>query len=186
MPDKSKWKSTLNEYIKQNDPGRVEKANAWKVAIGLQDVDGLKTSEYLLDTARDNIEGKIDFDSANARISRYYEEKEERNELAEEKEADIVSARIAQLLSNKTFTFSPASLQKIHEHLFKGIVSKAGKFRTYNITKKEWVLNEDTVIYSDYRDIVQTLNYDFDQEKSFKYTGLDKKQFFNFIGLIFS
>ena len=85
MPDKSKWKSTLNEYIKQNNPGRVEKANAWKVAIGLQDVDGLKTSEYLLDTARDNIEGKIDFDSANARISRYYEEKEERNELAEEK-----------------------------------------------------------------------------------------------------
>ena len=181
MPDKSKWKSTLNEYIKQNDPGRVEKANAWKVAIGLQDVDGLKTSEYLLDTARDNIEGKIDFDSANARISRYYEEKEERNELAEEKEADIVSARIAQLLSNKTFTFSPASLQKIHEHLFKGIVSKAGKFRTYNITKKEWVLNEDTVIYSDYRDIVQTLNYDFDQEKSFKYTGLDKKEFIEHI-----
>lgn len=181
MSDKKQWKSTLNEYIKQSDPGRIEKAKAWKVAIGLQDVDGLKTSEYLLDTAKDNIEGKIDFDSANARISRYYKEKEERNEEAEEKEADIVSARIAQLLSSKTFTFSPASLQNIHEHLFKGIIGKAGKLRKYNITKKEWILNDDTVIYSDYRDITSALNYDFDQEKAFNYSELEKKDFIKHI-----
>ena len=181
MSDKKQWKSTLNEYIKQSDPGRIEKANAWKVAIGLQDVDGLKTSKYLLDTAKDNIEGKIDFDSANERISRYYKEKEERNEQIEEKEADIVSARIAQLLSSRTFTFSPASLQKIHEHLFKGIIDKAGKIRKYNITKKEWVLNDDTVIYSDYRDIIPTLNYDFDQEKTFNYNELDKQDFIKHI-----
>ena len=181
MSDKKQWKSTLNEYIKQSDPGRIEKANAWKVAIGLQDVDGLKTSKYLLDTAKDNIEGKIDFDSANERISRYYKEKEERNEQIEEKEADIVSARIAQLLSSRTFTFSPASLQKIHEHLFKGIIDKAGKIRKYNITKKEWVLNDDTVIYSDYRDIIPTLNYDFGQEKAFNYNELDKQDFIKHI-----
>jgi len=181
MSENKQWKSTLNEYLKQGEPDQIEKTRTWKVAIGLQDVDGLKTSEYLLNTAKENIEGKIDIDSANLKINRYYEEKEERNEAADEKEADIVSARIAQLLSNKTFTFSPASLQKIHEHLFKGIIRNAGKLRTCNITKKEWVLNEDTVIYSDYRDIVSTLNYDFDQEKNFKYTGLDKKDFIEHI-----
>ncbi len=181
MSKKSEWKSTLNEYLKQGEPDRIEKAKTWKVAIGLQDVDGLKTSEYLLDMARDNIEGKIDIDSANLRISKYYEEKEERNELAKEKEADIVSARIVQLLGNKTFTFSPASLQKIHEHLFKGIINKAGKIRAFNITKKEWVLNNDTVIYSDYRDIIPTLKYDFDQEKSFNYRDLDKQEFIKHI-----
>lgn len=175
MSNNTNWKTTLNEYIKQNDPDRIEKTNAWKVAIGLQDVDGLKTSDYLLDTAKDNIEGKIDFDLATARINKYYEEKESRDEHTEEKEADIVSARIAQLLSNKTFTFSPVSLQKIHEHLFKGIINNAGKFRTFNITKKEWILNDDTVIYSDYRDIEPTLKYDFDQEKTFNYSGLDKQ-----------
>ena len=181
MSDKNQWKSTLNEYLKQGEPDQIEKANTWKVAIGLQDVDRLKTSEYLLNTAKDNIEGKIDIDSANIRISRYYQEKEERNEPTKEKEADIVSARIAQLLSNRTFTFSPASLQKIHEHLFKGIIDKAGRLRTYNITKKEWVLNDDTVIYSDYRDIIPTLNYDFEQEKAFKYNNLDKKDFIEHI-----
>ena len=105
MSDKTQWKSSLNEYLKQKEPDKAERAGAWKTAIGLQDVDGLKTSEYLLNTAKDNIEGKIDIDSANVRIRKYYEEKEERDELSEEKEADIVSARIVQLLSNRTFTF---------------------------------------------------------------------------------
>ena len=181
MSDRSQWKATLNEYLKQGKPDQMKKARNWTIAIGLQDVDGLKTSDYLLATAKDNIEGKTDIDSANLRISRYYEEKRERNEPAYEKEADLVSVRIVQLLSHETFTFSPASLQKIHEHLFKGIIDKAGRLRPYNITKEEWVLDGDTVIYSDYRDIVPALNYDFDQEKAFQYTGLDKMEFIEHI-----
>ena len=67
MP-KDKWKSDLEEYIRQGEPGRAEKSYAWKTAIGLQDVDGLKTSQYLLDTAKEHIEGKIDIATAQRRI----------------------------------------------------------------------------------------------------------------------
>ena len=54
MPDKN-WQFELEEYIKQGEPERAEKSEAWQTAIGLQAVDGLKTSDYLLDTAKDHI-----------------------------------------------------------------------------------------------------------------------------------
>ena len=53
------WEYDLDEYIREGEPDKVEKTKSWKAAIGLQDVDGLKTSSYLLDTAKDHIEGKI-------------------------------------------------------------------------------------------------------------------------------
>ena len=49
----------LEEYIRQGEPQQRERGEAWKVAIGLQQVDGLQTSEYLLDIARNHIEGDI-------------------------------------------------------------------------------------------------------------------------------
>ena len=167
------WKYDLEEYIRQGEPGKVEKSAAWQTAIGLQDVDGLKTSEYLIDTAKDHIEGKIDIAQAKDRIHSYYEERKDRADLeASTKEADIVSARITEILSEKTFQFSPAELQSIHKRLFTGVFSHAGEFRTYNITKKEWILNGDTVTYSAYDSIKDTIDYDFGQEKKFSYEGL--------------
>ena len=107
MPDKN-WQFELEEYIKQGEPDKAEKSEAWQTAIGLQAVDGLNTSDYLLDTAKEHIEGKITIDEAQKRIHSYYEQRCVRTETENEtKEADIVSARIAKLLGEKAFQFSP-------------------------------------------------------------------------------
>ena len=167
------WELELNEYIRQGEPDKVDKSNAWKTAIGLQDVDGLKPSAYLIETAKDHIEGKISITEADKRIHSYYEERKERNEIEEDtKEADIVSVRIAKLLGEKTFQFSPVEWQNIHRKLFEGVVDHAGRIRDYNITKKEWVLKGDTVMYASYDSILDTLDYDFSQERNFSYEGL--------------
>lgn len=173
MSEGKKWQFELEEYIHQGEPGRAEKSRVWQTAIGLQAVDGLQTSEYLVETAREHIEGKIDIDAAQQRIQSYYEERKDRGEAEEEtREADLVSARIAALLGEKTFQFSPAEWQEIHRRLFLGVFDHAGKFRHYNITKKEWVLKGGTVLYASCDSIRATLDYDFSTEKDFSYEGL--------------
>ena len=172
MPDKN-WQFELEEYITQGEPGRTEKSEAWQTAIGLQAVDGLNTSQYLLDTAKDHIEGKITIDEAQKRIYSYYEQRSVRTEVENEtKEADIVSARIAKLLGEKTFQFSPVEWITIHRRLFEGVFDHAGQIREYNISKKEWILNGESVIYADFNSIKETLDYDFTTEKQFSYEGL--------------
>ena len=167
------WQFELEEYIKQGEPGQIEKSEAWQAAIGLQAVDGLKTSAYLLDTAKDHIEGKISIDEAQKRIQSYYEQRTDRTEIEDDtKEADIVSARIAKLLGEKAFQFSPAEWLTIHRRLFEGVFAHAGQIRQYNITKKEWVLKGDTVTYAAWNSIKDTLDYDFAMEKQFSYEGL--------------
>ena len=167
------WEIELNEYIREGEPEKIDKSNAWKTAIGLQDVDGLKTSDYLIETAKEHIEGKISITEADKRIHSYYEERKDRNEIEEDsKEADIVSVRIAKLLGEKTFQFSPIEWQNIHRKLFEGVFDHAGKIRDYNITKKEWILKGSTVMYASFDSIRATLDYDFSQEKNFSYEGL--------------
>ena len=161
----------FEEYIQNLAPTQKELGQAWSAAIGLQDVDGLKTSEYLYDTAKRNIKGEITIDEAGELIHAYYESKEARIEGGTE-EADKVSQRIAKLLSQKAFVFSPAQYISIHKELFDGIYSHAGKMRDYNITKKEWVLDGDTVSYGSAYNLKETLEYDFTQEKNFRYNGL--------------
>ena len=172
MPDQN-WQFELEEYIRQGEPDRAEKIEAWQTAIGLQAVDGLNTSAYLLNTAKDHIEGKITIDEVQRRIHSYYEQRTARTEVENEtKEADIVSARIAKLLGEKAFQFSPAEWLSIHRRLFEGVFSHAGQMRQYNIAKKEWVLGGDTVTYADWNSIRDTLDYDFATEKQFSYEGL--------------
>ena len=164
----------FEEYIRQGEPDKKERAQIWRTAIGLQQVDGLETSEYLREVARKHIEGDITLKDVKSLIDNYYETEDARNtEDAEDKqEADKVSERIAELLSQKTFTFSPAQLAAIHRHLFQGIYKFAGKIRDYNITKKEWVLKWGTVIYANSQDILGYLKHDFDNEKAFDYSAL--------------
>lgn len=161
----------FEEYIQNLAPTQKELGQAWSAAIGLQDVDGLKPSEYLYSTAKRNIDGEITIDEAGELIHAYYESKEARIEDGTE-EADKVSQRIAKLLSQKAFVFSPAQYISIHKELFDGIYSHAGKMRDYNITKKEWVLDGDTVSYGSAYNLKETLEYDFMQEKNFRYNGL--------------
>lgn len=177
MSQEHDWQYDLDEYIRQGEADRAEKSIAWQTAIGLQDVDGLQTSDYLLETAKEHIEGRIDIATAQKRILSYYEQRDTRMTVEEEtKEADIVAARIAELLSEKTFQFSPAELKSIHRRLFIGVFKSAGQFRTYNISKKEWVLNGESVIYAAFDSIRDTLDYDFGQEKAFSYIDLNALQ----------
>lgn len=162
-------------YIQQGEPSQREKAEAWAIAIGLQDVDGLKPSQYLLETARRHIEGEIDYEETKRLVNSYYETLPANEHDSDEEEADKVALHITQVLSEKTFNFSPAELANIHRRLFMGVLPHAGKYRDVNITKKEWVLNGDTVLYASCDSISATLDYDFGQEKQFSYKGLNKE-----------
>lgn len=162
----------FKEYLKESEPDKASKGYAWSTAIGLQAVDGLKPSQYLIDTAILNIEGKITLKEAQSLINRYYEESPEHSEDERTEEADKVSARIAEILSETAFSFSPNEYISIHRRLFQGIYEHAGKIREYNITKKEWVLDGATVIYGSASELRATLEYDLSQEKSFSYKGL--------------
>ena len=166
----------FEQYIIQGEPGRKERAENWQVAIGLQAVDGLKPSHYLLQTAQDHIEERISIDEVERRIAAYYQTEEGRREEAGTDEADGVSARIARLLAEETFTFSPAMLASIHRRLFVGILPRAGRYRQKNIKKHEWVLDGDSVLYSSCDMIGATLDYDFEQERQFSYKGIGLPQ----------
>ena len=171
---KEKWNLELSEYIKQGEPEKKEKARNWETAIGLQDVDGLKPSDYLLDTAKEHIEGNLNIDEAKDRINRYYRESNERKKIEDNtEEADKVSVRITEILTENAFNFSPSELLNIHKRLFDGIYEMAGKYRDYNFTKDEWILNDDTVTYSSFESIKELLDYDFDQERNFSYKDLN-------------
>ena len=134
-------KDPFKAYIKEGEPDKAKKGYAWNTAIGLQAVDGLEPSQYLIDTAIQNIEGKITMQEAQTRISSYYEEKPKHTDTERTEEADKVSARIAEILSENAFTFSPNEYIAIHRKLFQGIYKFAGQIRNSNITKKEWVLD---------------------------------------------
>ena len=163
----------FDEYIRQSEPDKQQKGYIWQTAIGLQDVDGLKPSEYLIETAKKNIDGDITLEEANDLIHGYYESKTARlDDENRTEEADKVSARIAQLLSEDAFVFSPNQLIAIHRRLFDGIYKFAGVIRDYNISKREWVLRGKSVVYAGSDTINDTLNYDFDLEKSFDYSAL--------------
>lgn len=173
----------FKEYFKESEPGKRDKGYAWHTAIGLQAVDGLKTSEYLVRTAVRSIEGEISFEEANTLLQNYYEENPSRDENDRTEEADKVSARIAALLSEKAFSFTPNELLSIHRKLFLGIYSHAGKIRDYNITKKEWVLNGDTVHYGSATELRATLDYDFSEEKKFSYKNLSMDEIIHHLAI---
>ena len=166
----------FDEYLRQGEPNKAEKAKVWKTAIGLQQVDGLKPSDYLIATARQNIEGDISIDEVKQRIDSYYKEKPVTDKENRTEEADKVSARIAEILNEQTFTFSPVEYLTIHRRLFQDIYNYAGKIRDYNITKKEWVLDGETVLYASAKSLKAILEYDFEQEKKFSYKGLNQQK----------
>lgn len=166
----------FEEYLREKEPQKKEKGYAWHTAIGLQAVDGLETSEYLLDTAKKNIEGDITFEEAGQLIHSYYKENVKHTDNNRTEEADKVSVRIAQLLSEKSFVLSPAQYVSIHARLFEGVYKHAGKIRDYNITKAEWVLDGDSVMYGGALDLRATLDYDISREREFSYKDLSIEQ----------
>lgn len=180
-------KDPFKEYLRESEPDKAHKSYAWSTAIGLQAVDGLKPSKYLIDTAIQNIEGKITMKEAQGLIDSYYKESsvhlsdDERTE-----EADKVSSRIAGILSETAFSFSPNEYISIHRKLFQGIYKHAGKIRDYNITKKEWVLDGATVMYGSASELRATIEYDFSQEKEFSYKGLSMDEIIHHLAVFIS
>jgi fido (protein-threonine AMPylation protein) len=162
----------FDEYIRQGEPAQREKAGYWQAAIGLQAVDGLKTSEYLQQTARRNIEGEITIDEARELVNQYYVTKTAHDADDEDKEeADRVSSNIVKVLASPTFDFSTGGYQSVHRRVFEGVMKHAGELRTYDITKKEWVLEGDTVLYLNWEDLRRAIDYDLEQERSYSYKG---------------
>lgn len=163
----------FDEYIRQSEPDRQQRAYAWQTAIGLQDVDGLKPSEYLKDMARRHIEGEMTIDEVREQIKTYYQSKANREPDDEGKqEADKVSANITKILSTRTLDFSTNGYISLHRRIFEGVLKFAGKIREYDIMKKEWVLNGDSVSYLNWEDLRRAIDYDLEQERNFSYAGL--------------
>ena len=162
----------LGGYFKAEEPGRRERADAWATAIGLQKVDGLTPSQFLFDTAKDHIEGRITQNQARRRIHDYYVvQNEAMRSDPEKEEADKVSERIVAVINDGGFAFTPEYYISIHAKLFKGVLPSAGKLRTVNIRKREWVLKDDSVTYGDASTLKQSLVRDFIDEREFDYGG---------------
>ena len=179
-------KDPFKEYMKQSEPNKRDKGYAWHTAIGLQAVDGLKTSKYLIDTAIKNIEGDISIDEAQELLNTYYEENPKADIEDRTEEADKVAVRIAKILSEKAFSFTPNEYISIHKKLFTGIYGHAGKLRDYNITKKEWVLNGATILYGSASELRATLDYDFAEEKKFSYKNLSMEEIIHHLAFFVS
>ena len=167
-------KDPFEEYIRQGEASQYEKAQAWKTAIGLQAVDGLTPSAYLVDLAKKNIEGQMSLQVLHTLLENYYESYP--NQEDRTAEADIVSLRMSELLLEKAFSFTPNEYLSIHRQLFTDIYAHAGSIRDYNITKKEWILDDDTVTYGSVSELGGTLRYDIEQEKNFSYANLDMSE----------
>ena len=162
----------LGGYFKAEEPGRRERADAWATAIGLQKVDGLTPSQFLFDTAKDHIEGRITQNQARRRIHDYYvAQNEAMRPDPEKEEADKVSERIVAVINDGGFAFTPEYFISIHAKLFRGLLPSAGKLRTVNIRKREWVLKDDSVTYGDASTLKQSLIRDFIDEREFDYGG---------------
>lgn len=170
----------FDEYIRQGEPNQREKAGYWQTAIGLQAVDGLMTSDYLKATARKHIEGEIDIDKARELVNQYYATKTAHDANDEDKEeADRVSSNIVKVLSSPTFDFTTGGYLSVHRRVFEGVMKHAGEFRTYDITKKEWVLEGDTVLYLNWEDLRRAIDYDLDQERVYSYIGKSRDEVVN-------
>ena len=165
--------ASFDEYLRQEEPSQKESAENWKTAIGLQAVDGLQPSAYLIDVAKRNIEGEISLDETRKLIDSYYQSKTVRTPKDEdEEEADKVSANIAKILASKTFAFNTNGYVSLHRRIFEGVFKHAGEIRQYDISKKEWVIEGDSVNYLNWEDLRRALDWDIEQEKNFSYKGL--------------
>lgn len=174
---------SFDEYIRLGEPEQQEKAANWNIAIGLQAVDGLKPSQYLVETAKRNIQGEISLDETQELIHNYYVSKQRRDtpDDSDSEEADRVSANIARLLSSKALNFTYFGYTQVHRQIFEGVYKFAGKVRDYEISKREWVLRGDTVSYGYAFELKQAIEYDLEQERQFNYGGLSRDEIISHI-----
>ena len=163
--------SEVNEYIEiRSDKSDLE--SKWEMAIGLQQVDNLISSEYMKDLVKLNIKNEISLDELENRLKKYYDDLND-SYTRDEHECDFVSLRIMQILQNDMFYLTIDFYKYVHYFLFKDVYKFAGKFREVNISKNEKILNGNTVVYCDYNRIRDYLIYDFSDERQEDYKELN-------------
>ncbi len=148
--------------------------SSWDIAIGLQEVDGLKPSGYLRSLAAETVEGDLSLDAAGKAIRAYYKLRDESGEATDagEREADLVSQRITELLARRAFVMAPSMLAHIHRHLFQDLddaVYAPGSYKTDQLVKREYILNGDSVLYGAPEFIDNALAMFFAGEASYVY-----------------
>lgn len=177
MEDNTQRYIDFEAYERASEPHKREKASAWRTAIGLQDVDGLRVSDYLKETALKHIEGDITIDDVRDQLQTYYLSKTTRDQSDQDtEEADKVAVNITKLLNERSFSLKASEYLSIHRHIFDGVFEHAGEIRNYDISKKEWVLQGDTILYGRADDIMEALKFDISEERQFKYRGLSVSQ----------
>lgn len=167
-------------YDKVGDEKNPEiKQLYWNIAFGLQEVDGLKPSKYMVLLSEEHISGKKTYNQVQEEITSYYKINQDNHDDDDEEEADVVATAIYEILNNKSFRFDYLTLKNYHQRLFCNLDKEKynpGVFRLYNITKDESILNGDTVNYQSYDMIEETLKYDFQEEKEQNYIDFNEKQ----------
>ena len=172
----------MNEitYDKVEDEKSPEvKQLYWNIAFGLQEVDGLKPSKYMIELSEEHINGKKTYNQVQEEITSYYKKNQDNHDDDGEEEADEVATAIYEILNNKSFRFDYLTLKNYHQRLFCNLNKEKynpGVFRLFNMTKDETILNDDTVNYQSYDMIEETLKYDFQEEKEQNYIDFNDKQ----------
>ena len=165
--------STYDPVLDNDTPENKQKY--WEVAFGLQEVDDLKPSRYVRDLADEHIKGNKTYAEVAALTTQYYENPAHAN--SDEKEADEVAEAIYDILHDGAFRFDISTLKSYHFRLFRNLdhqIYHPGEFRTVNLTKKEPVLNGESVQYQDYGLIESSLEYDFKEEVKVNYLALSQ------------
>lgn len=177
MPYDNPFLKELGGYFKSPEPGVRERADAWATAIGLQKVDGLVPSQYLLDLAKRHIEGKLTQRQVSRRINDYYSAKDETNPPDPSKEEpDKVSELIVKVINDGAFEFTPEYYISIHARIFKGVLPFAGRLRKVNIRKREWILRDESVTYGSALTLRASLARCFADEREFDYSRLSARK----------
>mgnify|MGYP003571452167 CR=1 FL=1 len=172
--------NTYDKVVDEKNP--IIKQLYWNIAFGLQEVDGLKPSKYMVKLSEEHVSGNITYKEVKEQITSYYKKHEYNHDDDDEEEADEVSTAIYEILNNKSFRFDYLTLKNYHQRLFCNLNKKKynpGLFRTYNIIKDEPILNNDTVNYQSYDLIEDTLKYDFNEEMSQDYFKFNEKELIN-------
>ena len=162
--------SSINEYQEEYKSKNYIKKTQWDMAIGLQEVDNLKPSQYLKKLSAENINDNLSIEEVESYLKEYYTEKKKQNNINHnELECDFVSMRIVELLKENNFELSVNYLKYIHKYLFQDVYEFAGEFRKIDFSKNEKILNNDSVAYGDCKTLVESLEYDINLEKDKNY-----------------
>ena len=164
--------SSMNPYQEQPKPKSYIKQQEWNMAIGLQQVENLKPSKYLKQISEKNILGELTIKEVEKSLRKYYTTKQKdinHNEL----ECDFVSVRIVELLEQDNFELSVDYLKYIHKYLFQDVYEFAGEFRKIDFSKREKILNNDSVAYGDCKTLTESLEYDISLEKEKNYKDMN-------------